>query len=185
MNQIVFKEVDGPWFYTGAKAKCSIFCLSLLLVTCFASCDQNRIYEKNTSIEKYIWSSAVVPQFKVEIRDTSALYNIYVNIRHADMYPFQNIWLLVGTQFPDSTNASRRIEVMLANDEGKWYGDGLGDIWDFRSLIQENAFFNKAGTYTFTLEQNMRQDPLPGIMAVGIRIENTGMKKIGMQPASE
>ena len=193
MNQLPIREVFSMWFasplttfskklnhtliYTGTKTKRTIISLSLLLVLCFSSCDQNRIYEKNISIEKYIWSSSVVPQFTLDIKDTAALYNIYVNIRHADMYPFQNIWLLVGTQFPDSTKASRRIEVMLANDEGKWYGDGLGDIWDFRSLIQENAFFNKAGKYTFTIEQNMREDPLPGIMAVGIRVENTGMKK--------
>ena len=140
-------------------------------------CDKNRIYEKNISIDKYVWDSRVVAEYEVEIKDTSALYNIYVNIRHADAYPFQNIWLLVGTRFPDSTSASKRIEITLANEEGKWYGEGLGDIWDYRSMIQENAFFNAPGTYTFSIEQDMRQNPLPGIMAIGLRIENTGIKK--------
>ncbi len=148
-----------------------------LLLMFLASCEKNRVYEKNISIEKYTWDSKVVPAFTVEIPDTSALYNIYVNIRHIDLYPFQNIWLLVDTQFPDGTHTDRRIEIILANDEGKWHGEGLGDIWDFRSLIQENAFFNKAGTYTFTITQNMREDPLPGIMAVGLRVEKTGMTR--------
>ena len=147
------------------------------VATALVSCDQNRVYEKNTPIEKYIWDGKVIPSFSVEIKDTSLLYTIYVNIRHADMYPFQNIWLLVGTQFPNGTKASRRIEIMLANDEGKWYGEGMGDIWDFRSLIQENAFFEQPGVYTLTIEQNMRQDPLPGIMSVGLRVENTGVRK--------
>lgn len=154
----------------------------LFLLLCIGACEENRVYEKNISIEKYTWDSKVVPTFTVDIPDTSALYNIYVNVRHIDLYPFQNIWLQVDTQFPDGTHTNRRIEIILANDEGKWYGEGLGDIWDFRSLIQENAFFNTPGTYTFTLTQNMREDPLPGIMAVGLRVEKTGMNR--PQPAT-
>ncbi|MGB3077386.1 MAG: gliding motility lipoprotein GldH [Chitinophagales bacterium] len=161
---------------TGYLAFCKSFLL-LLILGSLVSCEKNRVYEKNISIDKYSWDSKMIPSFKVEITDTASLYNIYVNIRHADLYPFQNIWLQAGTQFPDGTKTNRRIEIMLANDEGKWYGEGLGDIWDFRSLVQENAFFNKPGTYTFTLTQNMRQDPLPGIMAVGLRVENMGMNK--------
>ena len=156
------------------------FPVTLFLFFCFLvfnSCDKNRIYEKNTTIEKYVWDSKAKPVFTVDILDTSVLYNLYVNVRHAEIYPYQNIWLIVSTKFPDSTFASKRIEIMLANQEGKWFGEGLGDIWDYRSLIQENAFFDKPGTYTFSLEQNMRQDPLPGIMSVGIRIENTGIHR--------
>lgn len=145
--------------------------LLLLFITPFYSCDHNRVYEKNIPIEKYIWDSRIIPEFKVNIADTSRRYNIYVNIRHADMYPFQNIWLIVKTHFPD-TAISQRIEITLAREDGKWYGEGLGDIWDFRALIQENAFFRQPGTYIFSLEQNMREDPLPGIMAVGLRIES-------------
>lgn len=156
------------------------FLFSLIFVGIFfsfLSCDQNRIYEKNITIDKYIWKSDFIPSFKIEIKDTSVIYNLYVNIRHADIYQYQNIWLVVGTQLPDGTKASRRIEITLANDEGKWFGEGLGDIWDYRTMIQENAFFTLPGSYTFTIEQNMRQDPLLGIMSVGLRIENTQYKK--------
>jgi len=145
----------------------------------FSSCEKNRIYEKNIAVKNYVWDSKFIPSYTIEIKDTSVLYNLYVNVRHAEIYPYQNIWLLVSTQFPDGKKSSRRIEVTLANDEGKWFGEGLGDIWDYRTLIQENAFFTEPGTYIFSLEQNMRQDPLPGIMAVGIRVENTGLRKVG------
>jgi gliding motility-associated lipoprotein GldH len=149
----------------------------MMMILILSSCDKNRIYEKNISVEKYSWDSKFVPSFTVEIKDTSVLYNLYINVRHAEFYPYQNIWLLVSTGFPDSTVSSKRIEIMLANKEGKWFGEGLGDIWDYRTLIQENAFFTTPGNYTFTLTQNMRQDPLPGIMSIGVRIENTGIRK--------
>jgi len=54
----------------------------------------------------------------------------------------------------------------------------LGDIWDYSTRIQENAFFTQPGLYTFSLEQNMRQDPLPGIMAIGLKVENTNLHKV-------
>ena len=151
--------------------------MAVLASVLFVACDKNRIYEKNIAINKYVWSSEFTPSYTVEIKDTDVLYNLYLNIRHAEIYPYQNIWLLLTTQFPDSTSSSKRLEVVLANDEGKWFGEGMGDIWDYRVLIQENAFFTRPGFYTFKLTQNMRQDPLPGIMAVGIRIENTNILK--------
>ncbi|MBA3647333.1 MAG: gliding motility lipoprotein GldH [Chitinophagales bacterium] len=150
-----------------------LFLISALLF----SCDKNRIYEKNIPIEKNIWDSKVIALYPVEISDTSLLYNIYVNIRHTDNYPYQNIWLNIGTEFPDGNKATKRIEVMLSTDAGKWFGEGLGDIWDYRSMIEENAYFQQPGLYTFSIEQNMRADPLPGIMSAGLRIENTGIKR--------
>src|SRR4029078_1910647 len=125
------------------SSSCKYFFVIGMAITLFSSCDKNRIYEKNIAIEKYIWDSKFTPSYTVEIKDTSVLYNLYVNVRHAEIYPFQNIWLMISTQFPDGTKSSRRIEVMLANGEGKWFGEGLGDIWDYRTLIQENAFFTQ------------------------------------------
>lgn len=164
------------------KSRWSHISILLFVAAAVASCDTGRIYEKNIAINKYVWESADRPSFQVEIVDTSVLYNLYVNVRHAEIYPYRNIWLLISTRFPDSTQASRRIEIMLADEEGNWFGDGLGDIWDLRTMIQEHAFFAQPGTYVFSLEQNMRQDPLPGIMAVGLRIEKTGIRRNNTAP---
>lgn len=151
--------------------------IAVSMILFISSCEKSRIYEKNAAIKENTWESGFIPSFTLEIKDTSLLYNLYINIRHTESYPFQNIWLSVSTLFPDGTKSSRRIEVMLANDDGKWFGESLGNIWDYRTLIQENAFFTSPGFYTFTLEQIMRQDKLPGIISIGIRIENTGVRR--------
>ena len=59
----------------------------------------------------------------------------------------------------------------LADDKGQWLGDGMGDIWDNRALFRERMRFPQSGLYTFEIEQAMRQNPLPQIMDVGLRIE--------------
>lgn len=136
-------------------------------------------YEKNLEIPGHRWSYQYKPVFEVTVKpeDTAYLYNIYVNVRHTDAYPFSNIWVLVNTQTPgDSTPQSRRVELPLADPSGKWIGSGLDDIYEHRIPIQERAILNKPGTYRFIFEQNMRQDPLPYVMNVGLRVEKAGQR---------
>lgn len=137
------------------------------------------VYEKNLEIPGHEWSSDYKPSFEIKIlpEDTAWLYNIYVNIRHTDAYPYSNIWLLIGTQYPgDSIPKEQRVELPLADVTGKWSGTGIDDIFEHRIFIQQQATFNIPGTYKFTFEQNMRQNPLPDVMNVGVRIEKAGKR---------
>ena len=45
-------------------------------------------------------------------------------------------------------------------------------------LALPNQHFAKAGNYTLTLEQYMRQDQLPGLMAMGVRVAKHEEKKV-------
>lgn len=149
----------------------------LLMASCLPA--KMDTYEKNLEIPGHRWSYDHKPVFEVTVSpaDTAYLYNIYVNIRHTDAYPYSNIWVLVDTQFPgDSTSHPRRVELPLADASGKWLGSGLDDIYEHRIPIQERAILNKPGTYRFTFEQNMRQNPLPYVMNVGLRIEKAGLR---------
>ena len=137
------------------------------------------VYEKNLEIPGHNWSSDYKPSFEVKIQpeDTAWLYNIYVNIRHTDAYPYSNIWLLIGTQYPgDSIPKEQRVELPLADVTGKWNGSGIDDIYEHRIFIQQNATFNIPGTYKCSFEQNMRQNPLPHVMNVGLRVEKAGRR---------
>ncbi len=147
------------------------------VIFALSSCQTNMVFDDNEEITSYVWDSKVKPTFTFEIKDTSMLYNIYINVRHVDYYRFNNVWLNVAATFPDGSRQVKRVDIPLADESGKWHGEGLGDIWDYRHLIQQGAFFNKPGKYTFSLEHLMRQDPLPGIMSVGLRVENTGIQR--------
>lgn len=129
------------------------------------------VYQKNIAIPDYAWDYSFHPRFEVRITDTTARYNIEVTIRHTNAYPFSNIWLLVSTNYTGHKPKSRRVELPLANREGRWLGSGMGDVFEHRIPIQQNARFDKSGIYYFSFEQNMRLNPLPHIMSVGLRIE--------------
>ncbi|MHB1920630.1 MAG: gliding motility lipoprotein GldH [Chitinophagaceae bacterium] len=155
----------------------------LLLPVClfiFSSCnewDQLRVFEKNVEIPHYAWKDSFNPSYTVNITDTNSRYNIYVTLRHTDAYRFSNIWLQITTQYPFQKPITERVELPLADQSGKWLGSGMDGIYSHRILIQQNALFNKIGTYFFSFHQDMRENPLRGVMDVGLRVEKSGERR--------
>ncbi len=142
-------------------------------VLLFSACDASRVFEENQQVKDNNWAVDDAKVFLANIDDTSAAHNVYINIRNAAHYPFSNIFLFLNTTFPGGQIDRDTLEIMLAGPDGKWLGEGLGDIWDNRILFKKNVSFPQKGEYRFEFTQAMRVDPLPGIMDVGIRIEKS------------
>ena len=136
-----------------------------------SGCSQADLYQRTVNIEKAKWSSIQVPSFPFEIKDTITPYNIYVVIRHTNQYAYRNIWLNVSVQQPGDSIKKQPFEIQLASAED-WLGSGMDDVFEHREpLFKRPVRFTKKGEVVFTLQQIMRQDPLPGIMQAGIRVE--------------
>ncbi len=151
----------------------------LLFTFCFllfcSSCTRINLYEKQVAIPAHEWRSSFKPSFKFIINDTTAPYQIYIIVRHNDKYNYNNLWLNLYTLAPGSKAAAKaQYELPLATNEKGWLGTGMDDLYEHRialTPLNESFYFKKAGEYTFTLEQIMREDPLSNVMNVGLRIE--------------
>jgi gliding motility-associated lipoprotein GldH len=135
------------------------------------SCDKQRVFEQNQKIKDRSWSENFIPEFNVKIDDTISYYNMYINVRNADSYRFSNLYIFMTTTLPQGQIEKDTLQLLLANEQGKWLGSGLGDIFENRILFKEKFKFINQGTYKIKLEQAMRLNPLPGILDVGIRVE--------------
>ena len=142
----------------------------------FQSCNSTVVFEENNKLDNNNWDKDKPLVFLAKISDTIHPHNVYLNIRNAGIYPFSNIFMFINTHLPQGQLFRDTIEIMLQSPEGKWMGDGLGDIWDNRILFKPNVRFPQSGEYRFELYQAMRVNPLPGIMDAGIRIEKAKMK---------
>jgi gliding motility-associated lipoprotein GldH len=149
------------------------FILPLSVMMVLASCDRNVVFEKNVKLPDNRWSVNNIVRFTTEITDTVLPHNIYINVRNAGGYQFNNIFIFFETRTPSGKTDRDTVEITLADESGKWKGEGLGDIWDNSSLFKGNFVFPEGGEYTFSLQQAMRFDPLLQIMDVGIRIERS------------
>lgn len=155
--------------------------VSIVAACWLGGCMPSPYYQKSVTIPHYQWDYKFNPSFKVDITDTAALYNLYFIIRHTEAYPFSNIWLTVYTKQPgDTTFSEARIEIPLAETSGKWLGRGMGEIWEQRMPMTRNddpMIFKKPGTYEIKFEQNMRVNPLPEVLQVGLRVQKIGYRK--------
>jgi len=143
----------------------------ILIGTLFSSCDFNRVYEQYEDIPNYQWDQHNVLQFDVNIKDTIQTYNVFLNVRNSGSYEFSNMWVFVKMTAPGGQMNDRKIELHLANKEGKWYGNGFGDIFDLQIPYQKNVQFPHSGKYTYEITQGMWPQKLNGVVNVGIRIE--------------
>jgi gliding motility-associated lipoprotein GldH len=131
------------------------------------------VYSKYYTFKENEWTAANKAVFDVEITDTHSLNNISLMVRHADAYPYSNLFLFVTTRYPDGKVLSDTMEIVLATQKGEWQGSGAGDIYDLKVPIKKNVRFMVPGKYQFTFEQGMRVDPLPLIMDLGFEIEKS------------
>ncbi len=160
-----------PTHFLNHINKAMVVCAMAMSVFMLTACDPSRIFEDNIEIEDMKWDMNSPVSFQVPIADTSARYNVYLNVRNSGHYQFSNIYLFVNTTLPDNSISRDTVEITLADPDGKWRGKGLGDIWDNRFLFKDNLQFPLTGDYRFDIFQAMRVEVLPNIMDIGIRIE--------------
>ena len=152
---------------------CTLLFFSLL----FSSCDPNRLYETNLPVANENWRYEDVKSFAVEVKDTTTRYNIFINLRHDFSFEWRNVYLQITTTLPSGETMKKRINLPLCENDGKWYGRCLGNNCDLPVSIQKDAKFPQLGTYHFTLQHDMRVNPLPKIKAVGLRVERAVKEK--------
>lgn len=143
----------------------------ILLVSILFSCTTIDIFEKSVAIPGHEWKSSYRPSFEFNITDTATTYNVFLVFRHTEKYNFNNIFINLYVKGPgmDSTIKIQQ-DVLLATNEKGWLGTGMDDIYEHRSTLAARQPL-KAGTYTFTIEQIMREDPLQEVLNVGLRLE--------------
>jgi gliding motility-associated lipoprotein GldH len=147
-----------------------------------SACDPNRVYEENTDLKSpsgdaYVWDVQQRPSFTFDVADTTARYDVYFNVRNAADYGFYNLYLKHTLTGPDGRPAGPALlhqMVLMDPKTGEPLGAGAGDIFDHQFLALPHQRFAKPGRYKLTLEQYMRQNQLPGIMAVGVRVAKAG-----------
>ncbi|MDO4728581.1 MAG: gliding motility lipoprotein GldH [Bacteroidota bacterium] len=158
------------------KLKLNLLIVAFVLITCGCS-NQDYYFEKYRSLPNY-WHKDSIVRFDFEIQDTAATYNLFLNIRANNKYPFSNIYLI--TNLEDSTAVVKRdtLEYVMASPDGKMLGNGFSDIKESMLWYKENYKFNAKGNYTIHIEQALRKrnevegvERLDGVSEVGFSIQ--------------
>ncbi|RCH54726.1 gliding motility lipoprotein GldH [Mucilaginibacter hurinus] len=143
--------------------------LLLLIVALFVSgcTDPNRVIDNNAEIPNQTWSYTNKLKYDVKIEDEASAYNLYFNLRVTGDYKYSNIFIILKHDDKSKT----RYEFKLANPDGEWLGSGSGNLYSYRFALRTKYKFPAKGLYHFEIEQNMRDNPLPGVINAGLRVE--------------
>jgi gliding motility-associated lipoprotein GldH len=146
--------------------------LMVLILLSAAGCtDPNAVIDQNTEIGNNNWAYPNKVKFTVKIDDEHIAYNLYLNLRVTADYKYSNLFVLIHQTNPDKKASGTRFEFKLANPDGEWLGQGSGNLYSYQIPFRLNYKFPAKGTYTFQVEQNMRDNPLHAVSDVGLRVE--------------
>jgi gliding motility-associated lipoprotein GldH len=143
----------------------------LILLSGSGCTDPNAVIDQNTEIVNNNWAYTNKIKYPVKIDNEQQAYNLYLNLRVTGDYKYANIFLLIHQTNPDKKTAAVRYEFKLANPDGEWLGQGSGNLYSYQIPFLFNYKFPAKGTYTFQIEQNMRDNPLHEVSDVGLRVE--------------
>jgi gliding motility-associated lipoprotein GldH len=150
--------------------RCS-FILVFAFVFLLLSCNSKVIYTNSQAMAGETWKLMDIATFQVPIKDTLNSNNVIFTIRNGSSFPFRNIFLFVTTTSPDGKKITDTLQYNLADEKGKWYGKGFGDIHELNLPYKSNVYFPLKGTYEFKIQHGMRVEDLRGVYDFGLRIE--------------
>lgn len=136
----------------------------------FFSCSQQAVYDLYQPIENAIWEKNKEYFFSFEITDITVPYNLTLEVRNNNLYPYRNLWLSTATDQPIGPLQRDTLECVLANEYGKWNGDGIS-LFQSSIPVKSNYKFPHKGLYTFSFRQIMQDKALKGIQEIGFRVE--------------
>ncbi|MDR3340868.1 MAG: gliding motility lipoprotein GldH [Candidatus Symbiothrix sp.] len=148
--------------------------LGLIAVLSLIACSHKEVFFEFHSIKNAIWDRSEKAVFEVNIKDNAKPFAISLEVRSNNDYPFRNIWLFVDFKTPGSTIRTDTVSADLADIYGKWYGKGIS-LYSLSIPYEPHFLFPDTGTYSYTIRQGMRENPLIGISDIGLKVsEKTG-----------
>ncbi|MCL1943201.1 MAG: gliding motility lipoprotein GldH [Candidatus Azobacteroides sp.] len=145
----------------------------LLLLTGLFSCNRrDSVYFQYNHIPAEGWNKNNELKFRPDIRDSGKGYDMSIELRHNNDYPYQNIYFFVSLIHNDrEVLKTDTLQYLLADEFGRWKGNGCNALYQ-QSLVYKSKFsFPDTGKYQIVIRQAMRDDVLRGVEDVGLRIE--------------
>ncbi len=111
--------------------------LSFAFFLIFQGCGKRKIYEEFEKFSNYSWNRFNYLNFEADIQDTSRYYDIFLAVRHITQYPYKKLDVNFTSYTPSGEERSMEYSFRIKNDEGKFLGEGMGDLWDIELPLRK------------------------------------------------
>ncbi|RIV44563.1 gliding motility lipoprotein GldH [Flagellimonas pelagia] len=159
-----------------------VLVLLLVIITLF-SCNDLLVHSEYKPIKDGKWQMDEPVQFEFSKLDSTATYNMFLDIRNDDSYSFSNLFLIAELEYPSGNATKDTLEYKMAEPSGEWLGKGMGSVKENKLWFKENIVFPETGVYKVTVSHAMRKNGvveglhiLEGVTDVGLEIEKAPNK---------
>jgi gliding motility-associated lipoprotein GldH len=147
----------------------TIICLAAAFLS-LSACEPKPYFEETKPIVESGWAYTDTLAFQFDITDTSKRYTMQLDVAWADSFKHQNLYLKLGTAFPEGKYMQVVRSYDLYDQQGKPNGKKSGAGYQGNFVLQEGTRFERSGAYRFTVAQHTRDEKLTGIRTLGLRI---------------
>jgi len=156
---------------TAVKTITTVLLSSLLLTACTTP----TMYSHFHPISPDAWEADSVLTYSFHADNTTNPYDIILCVRHTEMYPYQNMWLFCTFGMEDSLSqpVADTLEFYLADDRGRWLGNGGLKRIEMPVLFAQNYHFPDTGQYVLTIRHGMRDEQLRGVSDMGVIVRQS------------
>lgn len=144
------------------------------------SCQQDLVKTDVKATDNGVWAKDNQIEFSFSELDSLTQYNMFINLRNDDTYPYNNLFLITELLAPDGSIEKDTLEYEMANPDGSWLGQGYGSLKENKLWFKENIVFSSSGVYTLKIAHAMRKNgsvngvaQLEGVTDVGYEIVNS------------
>jgi gliding motility-associated lipoprotein GldH len=158
------------------KTKSSVLIAFLCFLFLF-SCDKKRVFDEYKNVGN-AWHKDSIVTFDLPQLDAKKKYNLFVNVRDNDDYPYSNLFLIVSLEQPNRQVKVDTLEYLMTNPDGTLLGEGFSDVKESKLFYKDGESFTQKGIYKIHIRHAVRQtgkvdgvERLKGISDIGFRIE--------------
>ncbi|MFT5231313.1 gliding motility lipoprotein GldH [Patiriisocius sp. Uisw_047] len=151
----------------------ALFCVGMLLTSCLG----DAVAGDSQTLPSF-WDSQLTVDFTFPELEKEQDYNVYLQLRNTNEYPYSNIFLITTLRYPNGKTAIDTLEYRMARPDGTWLGEGIGSLKQSKLVLKEKIQFNEEGEYHLEIGQALRNNNevdgvmrLLGITDVGYTIE--------------
>lgn len=143
----------------------------LFVASLLSACDKQTVYHSFQSLPTEGWLREDTLSFDVKVTDSLTYYKLSLEVRNRNNYPYQNLPLSICYTTEDSIpSPADTIQLILADKEGTWKGDGWGGLYQ-TAVSAGSVRIGKPGTYLFKVSYTLPDERLQGINDIGIKLK--------------
>lgn len=156
---------------TNLKSKSLSLFAILFIVSLISACQGNEAYFRFEELKRAEWGRYDTLYYEIDSIETNKLHTVYLEVTNNVNYPYQNLWLFVQDNLPDSIFHEHKVECRLADESGKWIGAGFGSLYQSSFIYKTRVIFSDdRKNYRMKIVHGMRDELLTGIERVGVKI---------------